>query len=152
MRICLIGNSGHSVQTKREMELCPDAEFVGIAPSCNLESTRGMELLCGVIFEDYKKMLDETKPDIAIVNPVFGYTGAIIKECAIRGINVFAEKPIATTLDELASVKQCIKDNNIHFSAMHFPIPRAPPVTTATLFLKSNVKLLLIMHSPIVFF
>lgn len=120
MRICFIGNSGHSVQTKREMKLCPDAEFVGIAPSCNLESTRGMESLCAVVFEDYKKMLDETKPDIAIVNPVFGYTGAIIKECALRGINVFSEKPIATTLDELASVKQSIKDNNIHFSAMHF--------------------------------
>ena len=37
MKICFIGNSGHANQTYREMQNCPDTEFVGIAPSCELE-------------------------------------------------------------------------------------------------------------------
>lgn len=120
MKICFIGNSGHAIQTYNEMKNCPDAEFVGIAPSCTLEGTNGMEAFNTKIFDDYKKMLDETNPQVAVIAPIFGYIGRIIKECAERKIDVFAEKPIAASAQELESVEFAIQSNGIHFSAMHF--------------------------------
>ena len=120
MKICFIGNSGHTITAYKEMKLCPEAEFVGIAPGSEHEANLDFSGYGIRIFEDYKKMLDETNPDIAVVSPVFGLTGKIIIECAERKIDVFAEKPVAGSYEELDRVERAVKENKIHFSAMHY--------------------------------
>ena len=84
MKICLIGNEGHSSQ------------------------------------EDYEEMLDTLKPDVVIVSPVFGLTGKVSLACAARGIDVFSEKPVASTLQELEELREAVAKSGIRFSAMHY--------------------------------
>ncbi len=120
MKICFIGNCGHTMQAYNEMKNCPDAEFVGIAPGSEHENKETLLRYGITVFNSYKEMLDTTSPDVAVIAPVFGLTGKIIKECAKRKIDIFAEKPIAGNLQELDEVIKAVKENNIHFSAMHF--------------------------------
>lgn len=122
MKICFIGSCGHVVPAYTEMKACPEAEFVGIAPADEHESPESLKLEGNGIsvFRSYEEMIDKTCPDIAVISPVFGLTGGIIKYCAERGIDVFAEKPVAASIEELEEVEKAVKENGIHFSAMHF--------------------------------
>ncbi len=121
MKICFIGCSGHAEHTYEEMKTCPDARFVGMAAGSEHEKPAAVwQSRVGAIYDSWETMLDETKPDVAVVSPVFGYTGKFIIECAKRGIDVFAEKPIAASMEELAQVEEAVLSSGIHFSAMHY--------------------------------
>jgi predicted dehydrogenase len=50
-------------------------------------------------------MLEREKPTLAIVNPPFHLIGTVIKACLLRGIHVFAEKPLAILQAELAEIR-----------------------------------------------
>ena len=71
-------------------------------------------------YTDYLAMLNEVRPDLAVVSPVFGHTGRAILACAERGIDVFAEKPVAATIEELNAVEAAVRENGIRFCAMHY--------------------------------
>lgn len=120
MKICFIGAQGHSRQTYNEMKKHPQAQFIGIAPGSPDENIDGKFLPELKRFSSYCEMLDLLRPDIAVVSPIFAYTAGIISECAKRKINVFAEKPIASSLSELSAVEDEIKKSGIRFCAMHF--------------------------------
>lgn len=53
------------------------------------------------LYEDYAEMLEEAPSDIVIINSFMGYNAEFAAEALRRGKHVFAEKPIATTLDGL---------------------------------------------------
>ena len=72
------------------------------------------------LYQDFREMLDVEKPDIAVVSPRFDLTARVCMECARRNVNVLAEKPIATSLEELEELRQVVKESGIHFMAMHF--------------------------------
>jgi len=65
-------------------------------------------------------MLDEISPDLAIISPVFAHTGRVIIECASRGIDIFAEKPVAASFEELNMVEKAVKNSKVRFCAMHY--------------------------------
>jgi len=120
MNICFIGASGHVHQTYTEMKTVPDVTFSGYAPGSVHEPAVFPPDASVPAFEDYRTMLDEVKPDYAVVSPVFGLTGGIILRCAQRGIHVFAEKPVASSLEELSLVRKAVEESGIRFCAMHF--------------------------------
>ena len=122
MKICFIGNCGHSRQAYDVLKNRPDAELCGFAYGSENEITgEPRSPFNGVPFySSYKEMLTEIKPDLAVISPIFGYTGRIITQCAERGIDVFAEKPIAASLEELKTVEDAVKTHKIRFCAMHY--------------------------------
>ncbi len=120
MKICFIGDCGHAFQTYNEMKMCEEAEFVGVAPASEHDDIEALKKYEIPIFDSYEKMIKDALPDIAVISPVFGLTGRIIQYCAKRKLDIFAEKPIASNLTELVSVEKAIRENNVHFSAMHF--------------------------------
>ena len=120
MKICFIGSCGHSHKAFREMQKCPDALFVGAAPGSEHESPEDLESYGIKIYDSYRRMIEETQPDVAVVSPVFGLTGQIVKYCAEKKIDVFCEKPVASDLSELEALEKTVKESGIHFSAMHF--------------------------------
>lgn len=120
MKVCFIGSCGHSKQAYRYLKTRSDVILCGIAPESsheNMTESFDPEI---PFYSDYLKMLNDTAPDLAIVSPVFAHTGRVITECAQRGIDVFSEKPIASTLDELQKVEKAVKDSGIKFCAMHY--------------------------------
>ncbi len=122
MKICFIGSCGHSRQAYEVLKKRAGAELCGFAYGSENEIVGTAKCpFDGVpFFDSYREMLDKVKPELAVISPIFGYTGRIIIECAERGIDVFAEKPIAATQSELKNVEYAVKTNNIRFCAMHY--------------------------------
>ena len=120
MKICFIGACGHSRQAYTYLLTRPDAQILGYAPGSVHETKVPAFARQLPFYEDYRLMLDQLQPDYAVVSPVFGLTASVIMECAKRKIHVFSEKPVATTLDDLAAVEKAVKENGIHFCAMHY--------------------------------
>ena len=120
MKTCFIGMCGHSKQAYKTLILRKDVEICGVAPGSaheNLTESFSNEI---PFFDSWEKMLEITQPDLAVISPVFGLTGCIVIECAKRGINVFCEKPVAASIDELDRVEAAVKNSGIRFSAMHY--------------------------------
>lgn len=120
MKVCFIGACGHWRQAYLYLKTRQDVVFGGFAASSIHEKqTDSLDEIAPYYFS-YEQMLDEVKPDLAIVSPIFGLTGKMIMACASRGIDVFSEKPIAASFEELDRVYQAIKDSGIRFCAMHY--------------------------------
>jgi predicted dehydrogenase len=120
MKVCFIGACGHSKQALKILRLRDNVTICGVAAgSAHEVSTQKLDPNAQ-FYEDYRTMLEKTKPELAIISPVFGLTSEIITECAERGIAIFSEKPVATTLAELARVEHAIKDSGVRFCAMHY--------------------------------
>ena len=77
----------------------PDAQLVAIAdPHPELVSKAKARVPAAVKFyDDYRKMLDEIKPDAAIVTTENDRHLEILRECAQRHIHYSTEKPMAST-------------------------------------------------------
>jgi predicted dehydrogenase len=70
-----------------------------------------------LIFSDYKKMIEETKPDM-----VWAFTETyrhleVVRFCAPRGIHVIVEKPLAATYKEALEIQKLARKHNVHVLA-----------------------------------
>ena len=120
MKVCFIGACGHSKQAYKYLKTRSDAVLAGMAPESEHEQLTASFDPSIPFYTDYRAMLSEVRPDLAIVSPVFAHTGRVIIECARRGIDVFAEKPVAATRAELDEVARVVRESGIRFSAMHY--------------------------------
>jgi predicted dehydrogenase len=80
-------------------ELVDEAKKAGVAPN--------------LIFSDYKKMLDETKPDIVWSFVENNRHLEIVQACAPRKINVIFEKPLASTYKDALTIRDLAKKHGI---------------------------------------
>ncbi len=120
MKVCFIGMCGHSKQAYRTLKERSDISLCGVAPGSGHEGMTASFAPEIPFFSDPYRMLDTVRPELVILSPVFGLTGKWILECAGRGIHVFSEKPVASTLSELSEVKAAVLGSGIRFGAMHF--------------------------------
>lgn len=112
----------------------PDFELVGAAdvpsdvecipslrytPSWNLENVK--QNYCSNIYDDYKVMLDECKPDIAFILTENCQKPDVVEECAKRGINVCIEKPIAVSYEEALKIEASVKKYGIE-AVVNWPV------------------------------
>lgn len=118
----------------------PDFELAGVADvNAGTESipdlryTQGWNLknvkenYCDNVYDDYKKMLDEVKPDIAFIMCENCMKPEIVEECAKRGINVSIEKPIAVNFEEAKKIRESVKKYNIE-AVVNWPVVWRPYV------------------------
>ena len=64
------------------------------------------------VYDDVVTMLDEEKPDIAVINTITSLNCEYAMMCLKRNINVFCEKPLAMNLQELEELKRVYDDAN----------------------------------------
>ena len=69
------------------------------------------------LFDDYISMLDEVKPDIAVIN-CFWTSCQVTMQVLKREIHAFVEKPVATTFEELEELKDSYSRSGAHLAAM----------------------------------
>lgn len=124
MKLCIIGASGHYSYALNVIKGRQDDQVIGIAPGSDGESTEPLERALAAYgirprrYDDYRKMLDEQKPDIAVINPYFCDNAKVTLEVLKRGIHAFVEKPVATTWDDLDAVIDAYNKASVHLAAM----------------------------------
>ncbi|PLV57314.1 Gfo/Idh/MocA family protein [Thermotoga sp. SG1] len=124
LKICIVGSSGHFGYVLKGLdERC---KIIGISPGTPEEDMSKLEKtllemnITPKRYEDWRRMLDEEKPDILVINTIFSLNGKILLEALERGIHSFVEKPIATTFEDLERIKDTYRKvkGRVFFAAM----------------------------------
>ena len=119
LKAVIIGTHGHfhfALDAIKNGESC---EIIAAAPGPDGHFSESVKtLLQAEYFDDYKEMLEATKPDIAIVNPQFSYISECAVEAVLRGINVFCEKPLSITWKGIADIENALKSKDVRICAM----------------------------------
>lgn len=124
MKVVIIGSSGHYRYAIDGIKDEKDVVIAGIAPGSEGEDiSPAYRVACSVgpepkVYEDYRYMLDEVKPDIAVVNCFFGHHARVTMQVLERGIHAFVEKPVATTFEDLERLKEVYYRSGVHLAAM----------------------------------
>ncbi len=116
------------INEKDDMELCAVADVetgtekipaLRYTQQWNLQNVK--ENYCANVYEDYKQMLDDIKPDIAFIMTENSEKPTVVEECAKRGINVSIEKPIAVSLEEADKIKASVDKYGIE-AVVNWPV------------------------------
>ncbi|HOB16656.1 MAG TPA: Gfo/Idh/MocA family oxidoreductase [Defluviitoga sp.] len=145
MKLCIVGSSGHYhyVLNPLRVNRYLNVDIVGISAGSKgerIDKVYKEVVDLGYkpeIYEDYREMFDKLKPDIAVVNCFFGDLASVSIEALKRGINVFTEKPVATTFEDLEKLKQTYFSSKSVFVAM-FGIRYKPWFLTAYNYVKNG--------------
>ncbi len=135
MKAVIIGFSHmHVNEIAQYINDCEGMELVGIAEAqCelpaiknfrytrvwNLENVR--DNYCSNVYDDYKKMLDELKPDYAFILTENRQKPEVVEECAKRGVNVCIEKPMAVNYAEALKIKESSEKYGIE-AVVNWPV------------------------------
>jgi len=122
LKVVSIGGFGHSVFVFDDMTGMEEAKIVALAPAFEGEDISfftGHDLCKGVKeYPDYGKMIEEVKPDVAVISTRLDIIPQVIIDAANAGCHIIAEKPLALDKDNLEKVRKAIKDNNVRLTAM----------------------------------
>ena len=122
LKVVSIGGFGHSVFVFDDMVGMQEAKLVGLAPAFEGEdiSFFANHGLCKDVkhYADYAKMIEEVKPDVAVVSTRLDLIPDVIIVAANAGCHIIAEKPLALDKDNLEKVRQAAKQNNVKLTAM----------------------------------
>jgi predicted dehydrogenase len=132
LKVVSIGGFGHSVFVFDDMLDMAEAELLAYAPAPSTGSGQALQNEPPVTvtnhkiysdkikrYEDYRKMLAEIRPDVAVISTRLDKIAAIAIEAANTGCHLICEKPLALTHESLAEVYKAVKKNKVELFAMH---------------------------------
>ena len=112
LRLAVIGTVGHIGDVLAPLPMLPEVELVAVAETDpdGLKIVAGRPLLRNAKqYSDYRKMLDEMKPDVVAICNDNGARAAAVLECAQRKLPMMAEKPLAIDRNQYEKVKREIE-------------------------------------------
>lgn len=128
MRLAIAGLAHPHVQyLLTEVDRVADVELVGLADP-NPELLARYNQRYGVsAYQDHRKLLDATRPDVVGVAAVYGERARIVVDALKAGAHVLADKPLATTLDQLAGIQAAATSRivSVLFEKRFYPVTRA---------------------------
>jgi len=111
----------------------PNAEIVGISDEKAERMQSAVEkfkLPKERVFTDYRKCLEQSKPDIVILCPATAKHGEWTEKVAPFGTHIIMEKPFAATLAEADSMIRAVKKTG-KLLAINWPLRWYPPHVTS---------------------
>jgi predicted dehydrogenase len=113
------GNYGHGVDTV--WLSIPQAKIVGVAdPDAEGLKAASARLSAPVAEADYRKLLDEQKPQIVSICPRFiDRHLELVLAAAERGIHIYMEKPFCRTLEEADQIVAACEKNKVKLAIAH---------------------------------
>ena len=122
LKVVSIGGFGHSNIVFDDMMGMEEAQLVGLSPAYEGEDITlfaSHELCKNVkIYSDYSKMIQDVKPDVAIISTRLDIIPDVIVAAANAGCHIIAEKPLALDNETLGKVQRAIEGNNVKLTAM----------------------------------
>jgi predicted dehydrogenase len=124
MKIVIIGFCGHTGYALEGIRKNPELKIVGVATAnpADINETAAADIIQkhGCLFhEDYRQMLDELRPDVAVIASRYDLNGVVSLECLRRGIHCFTEKAIAHNIEMLNNLKSAATENKVKIIGMH---------------------------------
>ena len=107
-------------EVKSDVEDIPELRYT---PLWNLKNVK--ENYCANVYDDYKKMLDEVKADIAFILTENAQKPEVVEECAKRGVNVSVEKPVAVNYEEAKKIKASVDKYGVE-AVVNWPVVWRP--------------------------
>jgi predicted dehydrogenase len=107
----MIGGSGHVGYALEAMRRGCGATLTAVAPGSTGEDLTGLAAGCRAAgcrpeaFDSWERLLDAGRLDAVVVAPWFGDHARIACAVLARGLPCLLEKPVALTLDDLASLE-----------------------------------------------
>ncbi len=123
LRVVQIGAQGHWGDIVTGIPVVPDCRLVAVARSFADEDLDRLKETPAWspetrVYDDYRRMLDETKPDIAAAFAPYAHNGQVNIEAVKRGCHVISEKPLASTLEDLQTLRAERDRSNVRVTAM----------------------------------
>jgi predicted dehydrogenase len=114
-RIAIVGLvHSHAWGHLRNIARMADVELVAIAePIGDLREAAARDAPGVAMYDDYRKMLDEKKPEAVWSFVENDRHLEVTRECALRGIHVIFEKPMAATYNEARQMLALARKHNI---------------------------------------
>ena len=111
MKTALIGCGAISGNHLTAIRALPDVELVALCDVIpeRAEAARNKYAPDAAVYADYRKMLDETKPDAVHIATPHHLHAEMTREALARGINVFLEKPVCISEEEIARMTEAEK-------------------------------------------
>jgi len=123
LRLAIIGSYGHvSVVADN-----PDAAGVELVAAAKWGPDDPMRFLGKfastgehlTVYDDYRKMLEQVQPDVVgVFMPLYRNAEASIA-AAKAGCHIISEKPLATSLEDLAALRQAVDEAGVKIAACH---------------------------------
>jgi predicted dehydrogenase len=117
-----VGGFGHTDAVFRDLVGMPEAELIGVAPAYEGEDiSKVLKLEPAVgkkVYVDYKQLLKELKPDVAIISTRLDLIPSLTMDAADAGCHIIAEKPLALDIAMLEKVRDSVERNRINLMAM----------------------------------
>ncbi len=123
-RVAIIGRTGHG-DYGHDLDLSwlrvPTVEVVAVADDDSQGLAKAAQRLkVERTFDDWRKMLDETKPDVvSICNRFVDQHAPMILAAVERGIHVLCEKPMCRSLAEADAIVQACQQTHVHVAVAH---------------------------------
>jgi predicted dehydrogenase len=134
MKLAMIGSYGHTSVVLKSLPALRDVELVAVArygPTDELPFVGTSKAVPAdlPVYDDYRKMLDEVRPEVvSVCMPLHRNAEASIA-AAQHGCHIIGEKPLATTLKDLAALRSAVDKAGVRICAMFKT--RAQPVFLA---------------------
>jgi predicted dehydrogenase len=119
LRVALIGGDGHAGEILTPLPRLPDVEMVAYTESEEFARIRKNERMAAARkYADYRRMLDQEKPDVvAVLTPNGGRAEAVLA-CTERKLNWIAEKPLALDRPSWEKLKKAVLASGVKFSIL----------------------------------
>ncbi|HHW31397.1 MAG TPA: Gfo/Idh/MocA family oxidoreductase [Clostridiaceae bacterium] len=120
-RLGIIGTGIIAHENYKGIEQTGKAEVVAL---CNRTYSKGVDfankygLKCPV-YSDYRKMVDEVKPDIVLINTPHDLHEEMFIYCADRKIDIIIEKPLSDTAASSEAIVESANKNGIKAAVCH---------------------------------
>ncbi len=124
MRVALIGTYGHVGHLLNAVVELDGVGLVAIARwgedhQVNLPGRHAAVPAHTPVYDDYQRMLEQEKPDVVgVFMPLYRNAEAALA-AANAGAHVLSEKPLATTLADLAALRTAVGRAGVRLAALH---------------------------------
>ena len=118
LKAVIIGSQGHSYYAFDGISLGAPCVLTASAPGPSGGLDDSVSQKCGHVYESYVKMLEDEKPDIAVINPRFDEISVCAQKALEIGINIFCEKPLAVTWEGIKNVESAAGKTDARICAM----------------------------------
>lgn len=112
-KLGLVGCGIISANHIEAISVIDDAVITAVCDINEENLKRACEEAAAIGYRDYKEMLEKEELDLVVINLPHGLHCEVACYCAMKGVNILLEKPMAISTAECDEIIKACKDNNV---------------------------------------